>query len=203
MARIAGRSNWVAWPIGVICAGVVVTLAWLSAPMLPSAVEWAGDALRGPTSRPIAGPASPERNDRTGTAACRALYTRQLWSELTARQGGDPVQDASLPTISAVSVVAALAPTVRTTCAWTGASTGSIVTTFADVSLDAVAIAQAALSSQGFTCEPAGTGVTCRKRDGEVVEDITVRDGEWLSSRFEAWHPTRYTARVSSQLWPR
>lgn len=203
MARIAGRSNWVAWPIGVICAGVVVTLAWLSTPMVPGAVQWAGDALRGPTSRPIAGPISPERNDNTDTAACRALYTRQLWSELTARQGGDPVQDASLPSVSAVSVVAALAPTVRTTCTWAGASTGSIVTTVADVSRDAVAIAQAALWSQGYACEPAGDGVTCRKRDGEVVEHITVRDGVWLSSRLEAWHPTRYTDRVSTQVWPR
>lgn len=202
MARIGGRSNWVAWPVGVLCAAVVVTLAWLSVPMVPGAVQWAGDALRGPTSRPVAGAASPERTDKTDTAACRALYTPQLWSELTARQGGDPVQDASSPPVSAVSVVAAIAPAVRTTCTWTGASLGSIVTTLADVSGDRVAIAQTALLSQGYSCRPAGDGIACDKTNGEIVEHITLRDGVWLSSRLEAWHPTLYTARVSNRLWP-
>ncbi len=139
----------------------------------------------------------------TGTAACRALYTDALWSELTARTGGDPVQDASLPPVSAVSVVAALAPRVRATCTWTAATTGSIVTTVADVSADAAPIAQEALRSQGFSCASIPGGVSCTKSAGEVTEDIAVRDGVWLSSRLEAWHPNLYTERIAAELWPR
>ena len=30
MARIGGRSLWLAWPVGVLCAGVVGALVWLS-----------------------------------------------------------------------------------------------------------------------------------------------------------------------------
>lgn len=201
MARIAGRSNWVAWPVGVLCAGVVVGLVWLSQPMVPAAVQWVGDALRGPTSQPAADAATPDAAGTVDTSGCRALYNDSLWSELTARIGADPVQDASLPPVSAVSVVAALSPQVRATCTWSGASAGTITTTAADVDAGSAPIAQAALETQGFACSGFGDGIRCTKTDGATIEDIAVRDGVWLSSRLETWHPSRYTERIAPQLW--
>lgn len=201
MARIAGRSNWVAWPVGVICAAVVAALAVLSTPMVPPAVQWVGDALRGPTYPPVAGSDAPDTGT-ADTAACRALYTSALWSELTARTGGDPLQDASAPAVSATTVVAALEPAVRTTCTWTAMAGGTITTTLADVDPDAVAIADAALTSQGFACSTSGAGVSCSRTDGDVTEEITLRDGAWLSSRLDGWHPNLYSERIGAHLWP-
>lgn len=203
MARTAGRSNWVAWPAGVLCLAVVVSLAWLSWPMIPSVVQWVGDSLRASTSPPAAqadGPASV--NAGSDVAACRALYTSALWSELTARSGRDPVEDASAPPISTAGVVAALAPDVRETCTWTAATTGSIVTTLADVDSGAATIAQAALSSQGFSCTASGEVLRCIREVGDTAEDVIVRDGVWLSSRLDGWHPNLYTERIIEQVWP-
>lgn len=34
------------WVAGVICAGIIAALLWLSLPILPVLAEFAGDALR-------------------------------------------------------------------------------------------------------------------------------------------------------------
>ena len=54
MARIGGRNLWLAWPVGLVCAGVVGALAWLAAPALPATVGFVGDTLRSATSSPQA-----------------------------------------------------------------------------------------------------------------------------------------------------
>ena len=46
MARVAGRNVAIAWIAGVLCAGVVLALVWLSMPMMPVLAAFAGDALR-------------------------------------------------------------------------------------------------------------------------------------------------------------
>ena len=46
MARVGGRNLAMSWIVGVVCAAIVAGLLWLSAPMLPVLVEFAGDALR-------------------------------------------------------------------------------------------------------------------------------------------------------------
>lgn len=222
MARIGGRSGWIAWPAGLACLAVVAALVWLALPMMPVAVQWAGDALRGPTSRPAAEATPPagSADQPLGTgrghaaaspsasptpspdaASCRSLYTAAQWAELTVRTGGDPAEDTSAPALAAPTVVTALHPTVRMTCTWAATTTGRITTTVADVDAEAGAIARAALAAQGFACGGFGDGMRCTRTDGAVVEDVVVRDGVWLSSVLDNWRPTLYTERIADQLW--
>ncbi|MDQ0728467.1 hypothetical protein [Microbacterium sp. W4I20] len=46
MARVAGRNLGFSWFVGVLCAGIIAGLMWLSLPMLPFLAEFAGNALR-------------------------------------------------------------------------------------------------------------------------------------------------------------
>jgi hypothetical protein len=46
MARVGGRNLGVSWVAGVICAGIIAALLWLSMPMVPMLAEFAGEALR-------------------------------------------------------------------------------------------------------------------------------------------------------------
>lgn len=46
MARVGGRNIGISWVAGVLCAGIVAALLWLSLPMIPVLAQFAGDALR-------------------------------------------------------------------------------------------------------------------------------------------------------------
>ncbi|WP_197462085.1 hypothetical protein [Microbacterium sp. CH1] len=46
MARVGGRNLGMSWFAGIVCAGIVGALVWLSLPMLPVLAQVAGDALR-------------------------------------------------------------------------------------------------------------------------------------------------------------
>jgi hypothetical protein len=46
MAQVGGRNLAMSWVAGVVCAGIIGALLWLSMPMLPLLAEFAGDALR-------------------------------------------------------------------------------------------------------------------------------------------------------------
>ncbi|MBT2483358.1 MULTISPECIES: hypothetical protein [unclassified Microbacterium] len=46
MARVAERNLALSWFVGVLCAGIVGALLWLSLPLVPFLAEFAGDALR-------------------------------------------------------------------------------------------------------------------------------------------------------------
>ena len=50
MARVGGRNSWIAVPVGLVCAAIVAALVWLSLPMVPVTVAWAGDMLRNATA---------------------------------------------------------------------------------------------------------------------------------------------------------
>jgi hypothetical protein len=45
MARIGGRNTAVTWLVGVLCAGVIVALFYLAAPMGPVLVGYVTDVL--------------------------------------------------------------------------------------------------------------------------------------------------------------
>lgn len=49
MARVGGRNLGMSWFAGIVCAGVIGALVWLSLPMIPVLAQFAGDALRGVT----------------------------------------------------------------------------------------------------------------------------------------------------------
>lgn len=201
MARIGGRNSFVAWVAGLGCAAVLALLAALAVPAVPAAITLIGDTLRNAQTVPaIAQPAAAATADTT-TPECRALYTDALWSELTQRAGGDPVQSTDAPETSASSLLAALAPSVRVTCVFTGTNAGRIVTTVSEVATDAASLARATLVAAGFSCASSDGGVDCTRTADGVVEEDVVRDGIWVTTVFDGWQPERYTARMAQQLW--
>lgn len=203
MARIGGRNLWLAWPAGLLCAGVVGALAWLAAPAIPGTVLFVGDTLRAATSAPEAAAARPVGQtalDGSAPIDCRDLYPEPLWGELawTPRVLLDQTHAAPATTVTAL--VDALQPSVAVTCTWR-AMAGTIASTLSVVSPDAATIADLTLRGQGFSCAPFGSGVSCRRDSGVVVEEQTVRDGLWLSSIETTWHPEAYGARLAAFVW--
>lgn len=203
MARIGGRNLWLAWPVGLLCAGVVGALAWIAAPALPATVGFVGDTLRAATSTPqaaAAGPVSAAALDVSRDLDCRNLYPSQLWGELAWTPDSLLSQTHAAPATSVTALVDALQPTVRVTCGWR-APRGTVVTTLSVVGEDAPTVAEAALTGQGFACEPFGTGVACRRSSGGVVEEHAVREGLWLASVETGWHPELYGTRLATFVW--
>jgi len=203
MARIGGRSLWLAWPVGVLCAGVVGALVWVALPAVPGTVNWIGDTLRAATSAPVAAAPSPVRTaalDPDADLDCRTLYPDRLWAQLA--WGNDVLldQDRTPPATWITALVDALQPVVRVTCSWRSTD-GQIVTTLSQVAADASTIAEAALRGQGFDCETFGTGVACRRQQGDIVEEQAVRDGLWLASIETSWLPEDYGTQLAARVW--
>lgn len=204
MARVGGRNSWIAWPAGLLCAGVVGTLAWLAQPMLPVSVTWVGDMLRAATA-PV--PPVPvvesvaARAIAPGDIDCRALYPDGLWAELTWTPDVLLSQDTAPPPTAVTTLTDALAPSVRLTCHWRTDEGRTIVSTLAGVAADAGPIADASLRGQGFTCVTDADAVVCTRTTGDVIEENTIRGGLWLSSVERAWHPEAYGARLAAHVW--
>jgi len=203
MARIGGRSLWLAWPVGVLCAGIVGALVWVALPAVPGTVNWIGDTLRAATSAPVAAAPSPVETAALDPATdldCRTLYPDRLWAGLVWGRDVLLAQNLAPPTTGITGLVDALQPVVRVTCSWRSAD-GQIVTTLSRVGTDASTIAEAALLGQGFDCETFGTGVTCRRQRGDIVEEQAVRDGLWLASIETSWLPEDYGTQLSARVW--
>lgn len=203
MARIGGRNLWLAWPVGLVCAGVVGALVWLAVPAVPGTVGFVGDTLRSATSTPQAaagGPVSAVALDIATDLDCRDVYPPQLWGELAWTPDSLLSQTHAAPPTSVTALVDALQPDVRVSCAWR-APRGTIVTTLSVVGADAATVADAALRGSGFFCEPFGAGVSCRRSAGGVVEEQVVRDGLWLASVETGWIPEEYGPRLAGFLW--
>ncbi|RWR19156.1 hypothetical protein D8Y23_08055 [Microbacterium enclense] len=195
MARVAGRSVWIAWPVGVLCAAVIAGLAVLAAPGLPGAVTFVGDTLRaGSTTAPwtdaprVPGPAT----------TCRDLYTQPMWSTLvwspeallTQRRTG---------ALSTPEAVAAAGSTPVVTCHWRGESGRWLETSVATVSAEGAAAVAATLTGQGFACAADGDATHCERTAGDVVEVHDLRGDRWVSSMFAGWMPDGYAAIVASR----
>jgi len=203
MARIGGRSLWLAWPVGLVCAGVVGALVYLAVPAVPGTVRFLGDTLRAATSAPQAAPVQSVAEaalDGSSAVDCRELYPSELWGELAWTPDVLLSQTRAAPATAVTTLVEALQPFVRVTCSWRGTA-GSIASTLAVVSADASVVADAALRAEGFSCEAYGSGISCRRSSGGVVEEHVVRDGLWLASILTSWHPEAYGARLASFVW--
>lgn len=203
MARIGGRSTWLAVPAGLLCAGVVGALVWLALPMLPVSIAWVGDTLRAATA-PQPTPttvATPAQDAAAGSAVdCRSIYSDDLWNELLWRPGSLLGQSLAAPTTDARAFADAAAAQVAVTCVWRFDG-GGIVTTLSRVGADAQAIAEPSLGSDGFACTSSDAALECtRTRDG-VVEEHTLRDGLWLVSVETGWHPADFGARLERQVF--
>lgn len=204
MARIGGRSMWLAVPVGVLCAAVVGALLWLAVPMLPVAVGWVGDTLRASSERAeaAADEPSPAELVASGTTVdCRDLYPDALWSELIWR--GDVLlgQGSARPAISTPEVADALGATMRVTCSWRFAAGQSIVSGLASVSPDAAPAAEAALAASGFDCTTAGTAISCGRTADGVTESHVLDGGLWLSTIVDGWAPEAYGTRLAAHVW--
>lgn len=204
MARIGGRSTWLAVPVGLVCAAIVAALVWLALPMVPVAITWAGDSLRtatAPRPLPAAQPTPAELAASSSAIDCRRIYPDALWGELTWRRGALLSQTVGPPATQVTAVAEALASTPRVTCSWRLETGGGIVTSLAAVADGAAELADAALRGAGFSCTTSDGVLRCRRVSGHVIEENTVRAGLWLSSVETSWHPEEYGDRVEAQVW--
>ena len=204
MARLGGRNTWIAVPAGLACAAVVGALVWLSLPMVPVTVAWAGDMLRN-ASAPQTAPtvsATPAREAAAGgTFDCRAMYSDSLWNEMTWTGRTILDQTTDPPSTAVTSLTEALAPVVVRTCAWTNNDGGTVVSSLAVVPDDGPGIAEAALRGQGFSCAIGDPGLHCTTATGDTVETHVFRDGLWLSTSELTWHPEDYGSRLERQVF--
>jgi hypothetical protein len=204
MARVGGRNSWIAVPVGLGCAAIVGALIWLSLPMVPVTVAWAGDMLRNATAPRVEPPAdeTPARQTLAGKAPeCRALYSDALWNEMT--WTGRTLLDQNLdpPPTTVTSLTEVLAPDVRVTCSWTASDGGAVSSTLAAVDDEAPALAEAALRGQGFSCATGEEGLRCTGGAGDAIEAHVFREGLWLVSLETTWHPEDYATRLERQVF--
>lgn len=203
MARIGGRNLWLAWPAGLLCAGVVAGLVWLAAPGVPGVVTWMGDTLRAATAPPQAAPDAPVSGLATDPDApldCRKLYPDALWVQLAWDRAVLLDQSHELAPTAVTALVDTLQPAVRVTCTWHGPR-GAIISTLAGVGADAAGVAEAALRGEGFECAVIGDGVSCRRTQGDVREEHFVQGALWLATVETSWHPDDYGMLLAAHVW--
>lgn len=196
MARIGGRSLWLAWPVGVLCLAAVVALGVLAAPGVPTAVTFVGDTLRAAstaTTGPAAEPAEPATD-------CRHLYSQPLWSSLVWSPEA-LLSQRRTPPASTPDAVAAAGSTVVVTCHWRGAGDAFLETTVSTVGPEGAAAVQATLAGQGFSCSTDDGTVHCERAGADALEVHDLRGDRWVSSTLHGWAPAGYAAIVASHAF--
>ncbi len=196
MARIGGRSLWLAWPAGLLCAAAVVALVVIATPGVPMAVGFVGDTLRAATGRH----APVETTPPSPASDCRHLYSQPLWSSLVWSPQALLSQRHTAPA-STPEAVAAAAPTVVITCHWRGEAGRSIETTVSTVTPEGAAAVSTTLAAQGFTCAVAADTTHCERASGELHEVHDLRADRWVSSTLSGWMPDGYAAIVASHAF--
>ena len=199
MAKVGGRSAWIAWPALLFCAAVVLVLLWLAAPGVPGAISFVGDTLRSATTATAA--SAPDEADEAATD-CRTLYPDRLWAELTWTPEVLLSQNGAAPAAT-TTLAQALAPTVRFTCTWTTEDGRSASTTLADVAAGSGPIASATLASEGFSCAEDGERLHCERTAGDVVEMHDLQGTAWLSTVLTNWQPEDYGGQTAARAFPR
>ncbi len=204
MARVGGRNSLIAVPAGLICAAIVGALVFLSLPMVPVTVAWAGEMLRNATTprpAPTAGDVAAGRALAGEAVDCRALYSASLWNEMSwqGRTMLDQAFDAPPTEVPALAEV--LVPQVRVSCAWTDREGRVVATTLAAIAPETTGLGEAALRGQGFACAAGDGALRCARTQGEVVESHVLRDGLWLATLERAWHPEDYAARLERSVF--
>lgn len=196
MARIGGRSLWLAWPAGLLCAAAVTALAVIAAPGVPMAVGFVGDTLRAATGRHVVAETAPP----APASDCRHLYSQPLWSSLVWSPQA-LLSQRHTPPASTPEAVAAAAPAVVVTCHWRGEAGRSIETTVSTVSPDGAAAVAATLTAQGFACSTAADTTHCERAAGDLLEIHDLRADRWVSSTLSGWMPDDYAAIVASHAF--
>ncbi len=196
MARIGGRSLWLAWPVGLLCAAAVSGLGLLAAPGIPGAVGFVGDTLRAATSTPaVTATAAP-----TPASDCRHLYSQPMWSSLVWSPEALLTQRRT-PPLSTPEAVAAASPAVVVTCHWRGEGGRSLETTVSTVSAEGSAAVVSTLTGQGFACTTEAEAVHCERTTAGVTEVHDLLGDRWVSSTLTGWEPVGYAETVASHAF--
>lgn len=196
MARIGGRSLWLAWPAGLFCVAAVAAMVVLAVPGVPGAVAFVGDTLRA-ASAPVPADQGPPP---TPAADCRHLYSQPLWSSLVWSPEA-LLSQRRTPPASTPEAAAAAAPTVVVTCHWRGEAGRSLETTVSTVAPEAVAEVTSTLASQGFACTTAADVQHCERSTADITEVHDLRGDRWVSSTLVGWMPADYAAVVASHAF--
>jgi hypothetical protein len=196
MARIGGRSLWLAWPAGLLCAAAVAAMAVIAAPGVPLAVGFVGDTLRAATGRHDVAETTPP----APASDCRHLYSQPLWSSLVWSPQALLSQRHTAPA-STPEAVAAASPAVVVTCHWRGEAGRSIETTVSTVTPAGAAAVTATLAAQGFACSAVDDTTHCERATGDLVEVNDLRADRWVSSTLSGWMPDGYAAIVASHAF--
>lgn len=201
MARIGGRSLWLAWPAGLFCMAAVLGLGLLAAPGVPGAVAFVGDTLRAATGTR----AAVETEPATPATECRSLYSQPMWSSLVWSPEALLSQRRTGP-LSTPEAVAAASPTAVVTCHWRGVDGRFLETTVSTVTAEGAAAVTATLAAQGFACDAVPdatqTAVThCVRVTGDVDEVHDLRGDRWVSSTLSGWSPVGYAEDVASHAF--
>ncbi|MDQ1123367.1 hypothetical protein [Microbacterium trichothecenolyticum] len=196
MARIGGRSLWLAWPAGLLCAAAVTALGVLAAPGVPIAVTFVGDTLRAASTHTAAVAADPAEP----ASDCRHLYSQSLWSSLVWSPEALLWQRRTAA-LSTPEAVAAASPTVVVTCHWRGPGGRFVETTVSTVAPEGAAAVRTTLTAQGFACETDADATHCERQTGDVVEVHDLRGDRWVSSTLSGWMPEGYAAVVASHAF--
>lgn len=201
MARIGGRSLWLAWPAGLFCVAAVAGLGVLAAPGVPGTVAFVGDTLRAAAGTPTAGEAEPA----APATDCRHLYAQPMWSSLV----WSPevlLSQRRTPPLSTAEAVAAAGSTTVVTCHWRGGGGRFLETTVSTVSGEGAAAVAATLAGQGFACGTTADATEirvthCERTSGDVSEVHDLRGDRWVSSTLSGWEPDGYAATVASHAF--
>lgn len=196
MARIGGRSLWLAWPVGLLCLAAVAALGILAAPGVPIAVTFVGDTLRAASAHPAAVAADPAEP----ASDCRHLYSQPLWSSLVWSPDA-LLSQRRTPASSTPEAVAAASATVVVTCHWRGAGGRFVETTVSTVTPEGGAAVKTTLVAQGFTCDDVAETTHCERRTDDLVEVHDLRGDRWVSSTLSGWMPDDYAAIVASHAF--
>jgi len=196
MARIGGRSLWLAWPAGLLCAAAVAAMAVIAAPGVPLAVGFVGDTLRAATGRHVVTETTPP----APASDCRHLYSQPLWSSLVWSPQALLSQRHTAPA-STPEAVAAAGPAVVVTCHWRGEAGRSIETTVSTVTPEGASAVVATLTAQGFACSAVADTTHCERAAGDLVEVHDLRADRWVSSTLSGWMPDGYAAIVASHAF--
>ena len=206
MARIGGRSTWIAVPAGMLCAAVVASLVWLALPMFPVAASWVGDTLRTASApRPIpAAMPDTRRSCRRRPAARlpRALPRQPVVGAHVARRRAAVADRRPARDVRHLARPTRWRRAPASRARGDSRAGGGIVTTL--------------VGRRGRTPRPSPTPrcagrdsraprptprCDCSASQGDVVEEHTVRGGLWLSSMETSWHPADYGARLEAKVW--
>ena len=219
VARIAGRSSWFAWFVGLLCAAVLAALVYLAAPLGPAIGDWTvrtvANGLQQLSGTPSTPPTDGQAQPETPVAGpivptnCEGLFSAEQNRQLA----GDVQATMSVGSGEALIAVPGIAELLGAVpaldCRWVTPAGGSAQAIVATVTEGAAGTAEEMLRALGFDCTALDGGVQCvRSTDATAeaagsVETHVVRGTVWVASLTTGWQPDGFAEAVDAAVWPR